>query len=522
MFRKIDFTILDSISDGAYYISSSGKIEHWNRAAEALTGYTAEEAKKRNCEELLRYEDEAGAVLPGYEYPSALCLQSSRTVVKSLFVSGKGSEKKFVEEQASPVFKGGRITGAVSILRDNSRVFPLVESYVRKQRKDRLIPICAWCKQIRMGDDSWKQIEKYLTDEGFGVFTHGMCPDCAEKIFEKKVYLESYQNICKAISSSISLDEVLALIVTNAVKVMNVKACMLRLLNKETQKLEVAAHNGLSEKYVNKGPVDYDASIDDALSGKAVSIYDITSGADARYRGEVEAEGIRSILSIPVKFKKEVIGVLRMYTAEPVKYKSEDLKFMAAIAEQAAIAITNARTFETTVSRANEYLRVFEEVTKVVSSTLRLHEVLNLIVRKLPEAMSLKAATIRLLDGSKKTLELVAAHGLSEKYLARGPVDTEENVREALQVRPVAIYDVATDPKVHYQKEALQEGIKSMLTLPIVAKGTVIGVLRLLTSVPRRFSEEDISFSASLAEVCGTAIENAKMYEQLKGSNKQP
>src|SRR5208282_5252501 len=146
-------------------------------------------------------------------------------------------------------------------------------------------------------------------------------------------------------------------------------------------------------------------------------------------------------------------------TAEPVNYKPEDLKFMTAIAEQAAIAIMNAREVESTVSRAKEYLRAFEVVTKAVSSSLRLNEVLNLIVRKLPEVMNLKAATIRLLDKSGKKLELVASYGLSELYLARGPVDFEENVREALQTRPVAIHDVMTDPKVHYQKEAGQEGI---------------------------------------------------------------
>lgn len=502
---------------GAYYINGKGKIEYWNRAAETLTGYSADEAGKRGCGEMLKYEDESGTSLPGYEYPAILCLQSCKPVIKNLTLTAKDSSRRLIEELASPVFRGNKTIGAISIIRDISRVYPLVESHIRKRMRERLIPICAWCKQIRMGDDSWEQIEKYLTDEGLGVFTHGMCPDCAEKIFEKKIYLESYQKICKAISSSLSLDEVLKLIVANAVKVMNVKACMLRLLNKENQKLEVAAHYGLGEKYVSKGPVDYDASIDDAMSGKAVSVYDITSDTNARYRREAEDEGIRSILSIPVRFKKEVIGILRMYTAEPVKYKTDDLKFMTAIAEQAAIAIINARTFEATVSSAREYLRVFEEVTKVVSSTLRLNEVLNLIVRKLPEAMHLKAATIRLLDKTKQKLELAAAHGLSEKYLSRGPVDTEENVKEALQTRPVAIYDVATDPRINYQKEALQEGIKSMLTLPIVVKGSVIGVLRLLTDMPRQFSEEDISFSTSLAEVCGTAIENARMYEQLKG-----
>lgn len=383
-----------------------------------------------------------------------------------------------------------------------------------------LIPICAWCKKIRTEDMSWKSIDMYLADIGFGVFTHGMCPGCAEKYFEKKVYLESYQNICKAISVSLSLEEVLSLIVKNVVKVMNVKASMLRLLDKDSNKLEVAAHYGLNHEYVNKGPVASDASISDALAGKAVSIYDIQSDPDATYNKEAEKEGIRSILSIPLRLNDEIIGVLRMYTSEPVKYTNEDLKFVTAIADQAAITINNARIFEKTISKEKQYLRVFEEVTKAVSSTLNLDEVLNLIVEKLPEVMSLKAATIRLLDKTGEKLWLVAAYGLSNEYLNRGPVDTEENVRDAMQLKPVAIYDVTKDPRIKYQKEAEREGIKSMLTLPIIARRKLIGIMRLLTDEFRHFNDEEIRFAASLAEVCGAAIDNARLYEEvMKKSN---
>lgn len=378
----------------------------------------------------------------------------------------------------------------------------------------KLIPICGWCKKIRTEQERWEDTEVYLTKRGYGDFTHSICPVCAEKIFSKRIYLESYQNICRAISSSLALNEVLNHIVTNAVKVMNVKASSLRLLDKDTQQLELAAYHGLSERYVNKGPVVYDGSIVDALAGKPASIYDITADEHSRYRKEAIEEGIRSILSIPMRVGEEVIGVLRMYTSEPVEYSEEDLKFMNAIAEQAAIAIVNARVFEKTVSKEKEYLKVFQKVTKVVSSSLQLDEVLDMIVKTLPEVMNLKAATIRLLDDSGRYLELAAAYGLSERYLSRGPVDMEENIREALDEKPVDIYDVSTDPRVHYRKEAEDEGIKSMLTLPIIARGKVIGILRLLTAQPRRFNQQDIDFAAALAEQCGTAIENARMYER--------
>src|SRR5208283_1648688 len=444
MFDNIFFDMFNSITDGVYYAANDRRITHWNKGAETLTGLTRGDVAGKRCDEILNYEDSTGIRLFAYEYPAILCLQSSKAVIKNIVLISKDREKRFVEEHSSPVFRNRKIVGAVSVIRDSRRLFQAVETYLKGIRRETLIPICAWCKKIRLSDDSWEQIEKYLTDEGLGVFTHGMCPECSESIFEKKVYLESYQNICKAISSSISLSEVLNLIVTNAVKVMNVKASMLRMLNKETGTLEVAAYYGLSDRYVNKGPVDYDPAVFDALSGKAVTTYDIIADSGGQYRSEAEAEGIRSIMSIPVMFNKDVIGVLRLYTSEPVKYKTDDLKFMTAIAEQAAIAIMNAREFESTVSRAREYLKAFQSVTKSVGSSLRLNEVLNLIVRKLPEVMHLKAATIRLLDESGMKLDLVASYGLSERYLSRGTVDFEENVKEALKAGPVAMYDVAT------------------------------------------------------------------------------
>ncbi|HDH51200.1 MAG TPA: GAF domain-containing protein, partial [Nitrospirae bacterium] len=489
----------------------------WNNRAESLTGFNAAEMLGKPFDRSnIGYQDSRGDELQQYEYPVALCFQEKKPVSRNFFIQKKDGGLIPVEEKAVPLYKNSDVAGVIASFRDVSGCIQRVESRLRDERKERLIPICGWCKKIKSDDNYWEQLEVYLTNEGFGVFTHGMCPSCADKIFEKKVYLESYQNICKSISASISVDEVLQLIVTNVVKVMNVKASLLRLLNRDTQELELAAYYGLSEKYADKGTVSYDASIDDAMAGKSVSVYDIAEHKDSKYYKEAQEEGIRSILSIPMRFQKEVIGVLRMYTTEPVKYTEEDLNFISAIAEQGAIAIVNARRFEKAVSREKEYLRVFEEITKAVSSTLNVKEVLDMIVIKIPEVMGVKAATIRLLDHTGKKLKLSAAFGLSEKYLNRGPVDAEENIIEALNEKPVAIYDVTTDSRIKYQKEAAEEGIKSLLSLPIIAKGKVLGVLRLLTGSPKDFTKQEVDFAASLAEQCGTAIENATMYEKVK------
>ena len=507
--------MVDQMADGVCLVTLDGKVAYWNKGAEAITGWASHEVLGRYCyDEIIRFEDEEG---------NALCdLISSfaATARRNLFLKLRDGSKALLEGTISPMHRDKRQDGIIITFRDISQFAALRPFQLKTQKLERLIPICGWCKQIRHDDETWEKLEAYLTEQGFGDFTHSICPVCAEKIFSKRIYLESYQNICKAISASLSVEEVLNLIVTHVVKVMNMKASLVRLLNREKNQLEIAAHCGLSESYVNKGPVEYDRSIDDALAGKPVSVYDITEDRSSKYRKEAEREGIRTILSIPLRFKDEVIGVLRMYTAEPLNYSDEDLKFLAAIAEQAAIAIMNARHFEKSVSREREYLDIFKAVTKTISSTLNVKEVLNTVVRMIPAVMRLKAATIRLLDDTGQKLVLQAAHGLSEQYLARGPVDTEENIREALNEKPVAIYDVMTDERITYKKETEAEGIKSLLALPIIAKGKVIGVLRLLTKVHRTFSQDEIDFTVALAEQCGIAIENARMYEKLHAGNK--
>jgi GAF domain-containing protein len=89
-------------------------------------------------------------------------------------------------------------------------------------------------------------------------------------------------------------------------------------------------------------------------------------------------------------------------------------------------------------------------------------------------------------------------------------------VIDALKEKYVSIYDVTTDDRIKYKKEAAEEGLKSMLTLPVVARGKVLGILRLITDNHREFSQQEINFVASLAEQSGIAIENATLYEKTK------
>jgi hypothetical protein len=97
----------------------------------------------------------------------------------------------------------------------------------------------------------------------------------------------------------------------------------------------------------------------------------------------------------------------------------------------------------------SRYLSLFQEVTRLITSTLNVAKVLETIAAKIPDVIAVDAATIRLLDPTGEKLLLLAAHGLSQEYLGRGPVDTEKSVMAALAGSPVSIYDAASDPRIN-------------------------------------------------------------------------
>ena len=162
------------------------------------------------------------------------------------------------------------------------------------------------------------------------------------------------------------------------------------------------------------------------------------------------------------------------------------------------------------------YFRVFHEVSRSILSVLDSKEVLRLIVRRIVPAMKLKAASLRLLNEKTNDLELAASRFLSKKYLRKGPLDADKSVPEVLEGKPVLTVDAQNDPSIQYRKEKAEEGIASVLSVPVQMYNKVIGMLRLYTSAPRSFTEGEIEFASALGEMAGLAIINARMYEKEK------
>ncbi|HHV62266.1 MAG TPA: GAF domain-containing protein [Firmicutes bacterium] len=326
---------------------------------------------------------------------------------------------------------------------------------------------------------------------------------------------ESLCEVCESINSALRLEDALDIIVRNAGERLKLKASSIRLLDPRRETLQISAAYGLSEVYISKGPVKPEKSILDreALSGKLVYVEDAAQDPRIQYPEDVKKEGIRSILCVPIMLEGRPIGVLRAYAGDVRHFTDSEIETLRILANQGAIAIRNARLYRR--------MQTLSELARRIGSTLELSDVLNLLVEGAAKAMGGKAASLRLLDRFGERLTISAAYGLTDEYIAKGPVEVHKSVLDyeaVLEKKPVTIYDATLDPKFQYRQEAEREGIRSVLCVPLIAREKVLGVLRVYTGVPYEFTQDEIDFLAALANLGALAIENARMHKQMKES----
>jgi HD-GYP domain-containing protein (c-di-GMP phosphodiesterase class II) len=186
------------------------------------------------------------------------------------------------------------------------------------------------------------------------------------------------------------------------------------------------------------------------------------------------------------------------------------------------IGVLVSRLTERARRRAQEFESLFT-IAQAVNSSIRLQQVLQLIVTCVKRMLGIKAVAIRLLDtdeDGKRYFGHAISEGLSHEYLSKGRVIVDESPidQDVLAGQTIQVADVARTELFQYADELTKEGIRSMVVVPLMSKGRTIGVMRIYKSQPRRASAEEVRLVNAFAEEAGVAIENAGLYESLQES----
>jgi len=220
-------------------------------------------------------------------------------------------------------------------------------------------------------------------------------------------------------------------------------------------------------------------------------------------------------LSVPIIWRDQVTGVLQVTDSDKARrFNDDDTDLLRLFADQAAIAIDNARLLE--AERANRARAdALREATRMIGATLSLNDVLNVTLDQLQRILPYDSGSTMLVEGDQVAIK--AWRGLGDY-----PAETIEGISFNLKTNqisgtvarsgePMMITNVQEDPR--WEKTPFSSQIKSWLGIPLWVRDRVIGLFSIDRNNELGFTSEEIALAQTFASNAATAIDNARLYE---------
>ena len=167
---------------------------------------------------------------------------------------------------------------------------------------------------------------------------------------------------------------------------------------------------------------------------------------------------------------------------------------------------------------SKQIIEALAKISRAVTSDLYIEDILKLIVNVTAEVMGSKICSLMLLKSTSKELEIKATQSVSENYNKKPNIKIGEGIagRVAKHGKPMTVLDVRKDGRYINRDIAEKENLCSLLSVPLIFKGSIIGVLNCYTAKPHRFSKDEINVLMSIANQAAIVIENFRLVIESK------
>ena len=264
-----------------------------------------------------------------------------------------------------------------------------------------------------------------------------------------------------------------------------------------------------------------------ALEGKTVHITDVLADKEYTFIDAQKLGQYRANLGVPLLREGKPIGALSLTRSEPRPFTDKQIKLVETFADQAVIAIENARLFDEVQARTRDLQESLQQQTatgdvlKIISrSPVDLTTVLDTLVETVARLCHADQAVMwRRRDD---LYHVVAWHGLSEEakeFVLAHPVTSGRGTvsgRAALERGPVHVSDVLEDPDYTYNDAQKLAGYRSLLSIPLLRENELIGIFSIHRTRVDPFTSKEIELASSFADQAVIAIENARLFEELR------
>ena len=341
-----------------------------------------------------------------------------------------------------------------------------------------------------------------------------MKPDPATLTSEAS-FLATLIEINHEITSILDLDQLLSKIAELTNRIVPYEIFAILLVDEQKQELYHRFAIGHTADIRNlRVPIGDGVTGTAALERKPVVVDDVR-----KYPGYIEAvKAARSELAVPLISKNHVVGVLDIESSQIGYFREEQVRLLSLLASQIAIAIENARVYESE-RRNRELLALMYDISLDMGSTLEIDELVNKIAAAIKSKINYHIFSIFLLDAKQNLLRPAFIIRSNEREfrklalpLGTGLVGTAAQLNE-----PLRVGDVTQDSRylpVHTET-------RSELVIPLTSKGQVVGVIDLESTEANYFKESDQRFLMTLASRISSALVNAELYARVSDNERR-
>jgi GAF domain-containing protein/CheY-like chemotaxis protein len=260
------------------------------------------------------------------------------------------------------------------------------------------------------------------------------------------------------------------------------------------------------------------------LERRTIHIHDVRADAEYTYGGQ-QVDPYRTLLAVPIQRADELLGAINIVRFEVLPFTEKQIALMEIFADQAVIAIENARLFDEVQARTRELsqsiseLRALGEVSQAVNSTVDLETVLTTIVAKATQLSSTEAGAIYVFDEAGREFRLRATYGMDDAIIAairdRHIHIGETAIGRAVELRaPMQISDIQNDPS-SVLDVIVRAGFRALLTVPLIGADRVVGALVVRRKAPGDFAKSTVDLLQTFAAQSVLAIQNARLFQEI-------
>ena len=350
-----------------------------------------------------------------------------------------------------------------------------------------------------------------------------------EKLARRLDELSTMQEIDRQLNATLDFQRVMGLTLQWAMRTTHAAAGTLYLVDYEYGGLRLLASQGFPDSFdrYREEPWPMNSGIVGrvARTGDVALVSDVSRDPDYV---AVIAE-TRSQLSVPISREDRVIGVLTLQSPQLNGFDEEDLAFVIRLADHAAIAIENARLYATTqqglleIEERARRLAVINRISAMLGASLDLPALTRTIVTEMARVTGVDQCRLVLFDEEQGygtiQAEYVPTPGVADVHIPMAGNPAYEALRDAR--RPLVIADVRSNPSLVIMDSLVKHlEVKSMLLLPLVVQGQLVGLISLETMRERRtFSPAEVELCQTLANQAAIAVTNARLYADVKRAN---